>query len=151
MCTVLVPKRLFTLALDFAYLANAATMAKKEQDGLFKEQINLRLHHSTGYKLLISIIKSNWYSFDLCLNSFLNLIVIGKKRFKSLNETHHILGGNVHKNIGNGNACISNEALQSIVAFIQLKGKHDGEAYETRAICSLTRNELRDEEKGTID
>jgi hypothetical protein len=94
------------------YLANVATMTKKEQDALFKELINSRRHHSAGYNLRIGINKSNGYIFDLCLNSFLNLIAIGKNRFKALNETHHIQCGNVHKNTGNGNACISNEALQ---------------------------------------
>jgi hypothetical protein len=81
----------------------------------------------------------------------LNLIAIGENRFKSLNENLHILGGNVHKNTVNGNACMSNEALQSVLDFIQLKGKQDGEAYATRVICTLTRNELRDEEKGAVD
>jgi hypothetical protein len=79
------------------------------------------------------------------------MIAIGKKRFKSLNETRHIPGGNVHKNTGNGNSCMSNETLQSVVNFIQLKGKQDGEAYATRVIRTLTRNELRDEEKGAVD
>jgi hypothetical protein len=105
------------------YLANVETMTKKEQDALFKELINSRRHRSAGYNLRIGINKSNGYIFDLCLNSFLNMIAIGKKRLKSLNETRHIPGGNVHKNTGNGNACMSNETLQSVVNFIQLKGK----------------------------
>jgi hypothetical protein len=120
------------------YLANVATMTKKEQDALLKELINLRRHHLVGYNLRIGINKSNGYSVDLCLKSFLNLISIGKKIFKSLNETRYIPVGNVHKNTGNGN-------------FIQLKGKQDGEAYTTRIIRTLTRNELRDEEKGAVD
>jgi hypothetical protein len=126
-------------------------MTKKEQDALFKELINSRRHRSAGYNLRIGINKSNGYSFDLCLNSFLNMVAIGKKRFKSLNETRHIPGANVHKNTGNGYACMSNEILQSVVNFIQLKGKQDGEAYATRIIRTLTRNELRDEEKGAVD
>jgi hypothetical protein len=81
----------------------------------------------------------------------LNLIAIGKNRLKSLNETRHIPGGNVHKNTVNDNACMSNEALQSVVDFIELKGKQDGKAYATLSIRTLTRNELRAEEKGAMD
>jgi hypothetical protein len=144
-------KEIFDLDRAVSYLANVATMTKKDQDALFKELINSRRHRSTGYNLRIGINKSNGYSFDLCLNSFLNMIAIGKKRFKSLNETHHIPGGNFHKNTGNGNACMSNEALQSVVDFIHLKGKQDGEAYTIHVIHTLTRNALRDEEKGAMD
>jgi hypothetical protein len=46
---------------------------------------------------------------------------------------------------------MSNGSLQSVVDFIQLKGKQDGEAYATRVIRTLTRNELRDEEEGAVD
>jgi hypothetical protein len=41
--------------------------------------------------------------------------------------------------------------LQSVVDFIKLNGKQDGEAYTTRVIRTLTRNELCDEEKGAVD
>jgi hypothetical protein len=121
------------------YIANVATIAKKEQDALFKELINSRHHHSAGYNLRSGINKSHGYRFELCLNSFLNLIAVGNKRFKSLNETRHIPGENKHNNTGNGNACMSNEALQSVVDFIKLKGKQDGEAYATRVIHTLTK------------
>jgi hypothetical protein len=142
-----------TVDLDRAlsYLANVVTTTKKEQYALFKELINSRRHRSAGYSLRIGVSKSNGYSFDLCLNSFLNIIAIGKKRFKSLNETRHIPDGNVHKNTGYCNTCMSNETLQSVVNFIQLKEKQDGEEYATRIIRTLTRNELRDEEKGAVD
>jgi hypothetical protein len=141
-------KEIVDLDRAVSYLANVVTMTNKEQDALFNELINSRRHFSADYKIRIGINKINGYSFDLCLNSFLNMIAIGKKRFKSLNDTRHIPGG---KNTGNGNACMSNETLQSVVNFIQLKGKQDGEAYATRVIRMLTRNELRDEEKGAVD
>jgi hypothetical protein len=91
-------KEIFDLDRSVSYLANVVTMTKKEQDAVFKELINSRHHRSACYNLCIGISKSNGYSFFLCLNSFLNMIAIGKKRFKSLNETRHIPGGNVHKN-----------------------------------------------------
>jgi hypothetical protein len=46
---------------------------------------------------------------------------------------------------------MSKETLQIVVNSIQLKGNQDGEAYTTRVIRKLTRNELRDKEKGTMD
>jgi hypothetical protein len=75
-------KEIFDLDRAVPYLANVATMTKKEQDAPLKELINLCRHCAAGYNLRIGINKSNGYSFGLCLNSFLNLIAIGKNRVK---------------------------------------------------------------------
>jgi hypothetical protein len=85
------------------------------------------------------------------MNSFLNLIELGKKRFKKLNETLLFPGANVHKNTGNCNALMLDETMKAVILFIKQKGKDDGEVYATRIICSLTKKELRDEEKGGVD
>jgi hypothetical protein len=68
-----------------------------------------------------------------------------------LNDAHLIPGANVHKNMGNRNACMTNDTMKSVIDIIQKKGKEDGEVYATRIIRSLTKQELWDEEKGAVD
>jgi hypothetical protein len=90
----------------------------------------------------------NGYSFYLCRNSFLNVLIIVKKRYKTLKETRFIPGANLHKNTGNQHADLSSEVTSSVVNFIHQKDVEEGEVYATRIIRSLTGHELRDEEKG---
>jgi hypothetical protein len=144
-------KRLENKDRAVVYLTTVATMTKKQQDALFKELINGRRHRSAGYNIRIGDDKSKGYSFYVCMNSFLNLMALGKKRFRKLNETRLVPGANVHKNTGNCNASMLDETMKAVISFIKQKGKDDGEVYATRIIRSLTKQELRDEEKGGVD
>jgi hypothetical protein len=56
------------------YLLDVALMTKKEQDALYKGLINGRHNRSRGYNLRIGNDKTNGYSMDICMNSFLNLV-----------------------------------------------------------------------------
>jgi hypothetical protein len=141
------------------YLTTVATMTKKQQHALFKELINGRRHRSAGYNIRIGDDKIKGHRFYVCLKSFLNLMALGKKRFRKLNETRLVPGANVHKNTrtqehkntGNCNAAMLDETMKAVISFIKHKWKDDGEVYATRIIRSLTKQELRDEEKGGVD
>jgi hypothetical protein len=78
------------------YLLAFALVTKKEQDALYKELINGRHNRSRGYNLRIGNDKTNGYSMDLCMNSFLNLVAIGRKRFTNLSMTLFLPGKNNH-------------------------------------------------------
>jgi hypothetical protein len=41
--------------------------------------------------------------------------------------------------------------MKAVISFIKQKGKNDGEVYATRIMCSLKKQDLRDEEKGGVD
>jgi hypothetical protein len=48
-------------------------------------------------------------------------------------------------------ASMLDEKMKAVTSFIKQKGNDDGEVYATRIMCSLTRQELRDKEKGGVD
>jgi hypothetical protein len=133
------------------YLLAVALMTKKEQDALYKELINGRHNRSRGYNLRIGNDKTNGYSMDICMNSFLNLVAIGRKRFTNLSMTRFLPGKNKHKNNGNNYCALTQDVVDSVSTFIQDKGATEGEVYATRVIRSLTKTELRDEEIGAVD
>jgi hypothetical protein len=87
----------------------------------------------------------------LCINSFLNILGVGKTRYTNLQSTRFTTGMNTHKNSGNSNAAMTAGTQQSVVDFINHKVKEEGEVYSTRIIRSLDGFELREEEKGVID
>jgi hypothetical protein len=119
---------------DVVYLAAVAQMKKKEQDALYKELINGRRHRSAGCNLRIGHATGNGYCFYLCRNSFLNVLGIGKKRYKTLKETSFIPGANLHKNTGNQHADLSAKVTSSVVNFIQQNGVEECEVYATHII-----------------
>jgi hypothetical protein len=106
---------------------------------------------SAGYNLRIGSDKDNGHSLDLCLNSFLNLVAIGQTRHAKLDTTRFLPGKNTHSNGGYIHFAISQELLDSVISFIKENEKTEGKVYGTRVIHSLTKNELRDEEKGDVD
>jgi hypothetical protein len=130
------------------YLTTVAATMKKQQDALFKELINERRHRSARYKTHIGDNKSKGHILYVCLNSFMNIMALEKKRFKNLNETRLVPG--VHKNIDNYNAAMLDDTMKAVISFIKQKGKDYGEVYTTRIIHSLTKQELRDKEKGGV-
>jgi hypothetical protein len=77
--------------------------------------------------------------------------VTWQNRFRKLNETRLVPGANVHKNTSNCNASMLDETIKAVISFIKQKGKDDGEVYATHIIRSLTKQELRDEEKCGVD
>jgi hypothetical protein len=54
-------------------------------------------------------------TFYVCLKTFLNMLSLGKKRLKMLNEIRLIPGANMHKNMGNSNACMINDTMKSAI------------------------------------
>jgi hypothetical protein len=126
-------------------------MTKKEQDALYKELINGRHNRSCGYNIRIGNDKTNGYSMDICMNSFLNLVAIGRKRFTNLSMTRFLPDKNKHNNNGNNYCALTQDVVDSVSTFIQDKGESEGEVFTTRVIRSLTKTELRDEEIGAVD
>jgi hypothetical protein len=133
------------------YLLDVALMTKKEQDAMYKELINGRHNRSRGYNLWIGNDKTNGYSMDICMNSFLNLVAIGRKRFTNLSMTRFMPCKNKHKNNGNNYCALTQDVVDSVSTFIQDKGAAEGEVYATRVTRSLTKTELRDKEIGAVD
>jgi hypothetical protein len=97
-------------------------MKKKEQDALYNELTNGCRHRSARYNLQIGNDIGNGYCFYLCRNSFLNVLGIGNKRYKTLKETRFTPGANLHKNTGNQHSALSAEVTSSTVNFILQKG-----------------------------
>jgi hypothetical protein len=122
-------------------------MNKKEKSALYKELLNGRHNRLRGYNLRIGNNKTN----DLCMNSFLNLVAIGRKRFTNLSMTRFLPGKNKHKNNGNIYCALTQDVVDSVSTFIRDKGATEGEVHATRVIHSLTKTELRDEEIGAVD
>jgi hypothetical protein len=89
-------------------------MTKKEQEALYKELINGRHNRSRGYNLRIGNDKKNCYSMDLCMNSFLNLVAIGRKRFTNLSMTRFLPGKNKHKNNGKNYCALTQDVVGSV-------------------------------------
>jgi hypothetical protein len=100
------------------YLLDVALMIKKEQYALYKELINGRHNRSRGYSLQIGNNKRSCYSTDLCTNSFLNLVVIGRKRFTNLSLTRFLPGKNKHKNNGKIFCALTQDVVDSVLTFI---------------------------------
>jgi hypothetical protein len=121
-------------------------MTKKEQDALYKDLINGRHNRSRGYNPRIGNGKRSGYIMDLCMNSFLNLIVIGRKRFTNPSLNRFLPGKNTHKNNGNSYCALTQDVVDSVLTFIRDKGAMEGEVYTTIVICSLIKTELRNEE-----
>jgi hypothetical protein len=126
-------------------------MGNNEQHALYKELINGRRRAAHGYNLRIGDDMATGYSLFLCHNSFLNILGVGMTRYTNLQATRFTPGMNTHKNSGNSHVTMTAGAKQSVIDFINQKGKEEGEVYETRIIRSLDGYELREEEKGVID
>jgi hypothetical protein len=133
------------------YILAVSLITKKEQDAMYKEMINGRHNRSRSYSLQIGNDKITGYSMDLCMNSFLNLIAIGRKRFTNLSMTRFLPGKNKHNNNGNNNCALTQDVVDSVLKFIRDKGATEGKVYTTRVIRSLTKTELRDEDIGAVD
>jgi hypothetical protein len=102
-------------------------MNKKDQDALYKELINGHHNRSRGYNLRSGDAKRTGYSMDLCMNSFLNLIAIGRKRFTNLSMTRFLPGKNNHKNNGNNYCALTQDVVDSVLTFIRDEGATEGE------------------------
>jgi hypothetical protein len=126
-------------------------MTKQEQDTPYTELINGRHNRSCGYNLRIGNDKRTGYSMDLCMNLFLNLVAIGRKRFTNPSMTRVLPGKNKHKNNGNNYCALTQDAVDSVLTFIRDKGATEGEVYAIIVIRSLTKTELRDEDIGAVD
>jgi hypothetical protein len=133
------------------YLLDVALMINKKQYALYKELINRRHNRSCGYNLLIGNDKSTGYSMDLCMNSLLNLIEIGPKRFTNLSMTIFLPDKNKHNNYGNIYCALAQDVFDSVLMFIWDKGATERDVYATRVIRYLTKTELRDEEIGAVN
>jgi hypothetical protein len=96
-------------------------------------------------------MKKEDFSFFVCRNSFLNVLNLGHDRMNTINKTHFDPGPNIHNNAGNKNASFSNEIRQSVHDFVKEKGDSCGECYASRLIRHITKHELCDEEKDTVD
>jgi hypothetical protein len=90
-------------------------MSKRDQDVVYKELINARMTRMTGYNLRMGKSKRNGFTFNVCWNSFVNVLNLSDERIKTINETRLDPGPNVHSNTGNNNACHSKELHQSVV------------------------------------
>jgi hypothetical protein len=134
-----------------AYLTTVAAIGKKEQYALYKELINGRRRVAHGYNLGSGDDMAIGYSMFLCRNSFLNIIGVGKTRYTNLQATRFTPGMNTHNNSGNSHAVMPAGTKQSVIDFINQKGKEEGEVYATRIIRILDGCELREEEKGVIE
>jgi hypothetical protein len=88
---------------------------------------------------------------DLCLNSCLNLVAIGRKRYAKIDATRFLTGKNKHDYVGNIQCAMSQDLMNSVVSFIKEKRMNEGECHMTRLIHSLTNNDLHGEEKGDVD
>jgi hypothetical protein len=62
-------------------------------------------------------------TFCSCRNSFLNIIGVGKTRYTNLQATRSTPGMNTHKNSGNSHAAMTARTKQSVIDFINQKGK----------------------------
>jgi hypothetical protein len=134
-----------------SFLSSVGCITKSEQDALYKELFNGSHHQSGGYNISIGDDKDSGYSLLFCLNTFLNVLSIGRKRHTKLLETRLVQGSNINKNVVNTHAVLSSDVTESVVRFIKDKGREEGEVYATHIIRSLTGHELRDEEKGAVD
>jgi hypothetical protein len=56
-------------------------------------------------------------------NSFLNILGVGKTRYTNLHATRFTPGMNTHKNSGNSHAAMTAGTKQSVIDFINQKGK----------------------------
>jgi hypothetical protein len=139
-------------AADVQELWSIGTMTKKEQEPVFKEWINARditsAGVSQGYGLRIGPNKG-WVA--LCQNSFKNMLHLRRKRWNTLYCTRLRLGSNIHKNMGNTNAAVSQETNDSVVSYLTDIAKQFVESYATRCVRMLTKFKLREGEKGIID
>jgi hypothetical protein len=136
-------KRLQNLEQDSTLnLSTMALMANKQQDTIFKDLSNGWYHHYSGYNLRVGGDKNKCYSFNLCMDCFLNILYVGRRIFKMLNETRLIPGANAHQNTGNNNASVDQGAMKSVTDFKLHKGKVDGEVYATWIIQSRMKQEL---------
>jgi hypothetical protein len=109
-----------------AYLTTVAAMGKKGQDALYKDLINGRRRVAHGYNLRIGDDMATGYSLFLCRNSFLNILGVGKTRYTNLQATRFTPGMNTHKNSGNSHAAMKAGTKQSVIDFINQKGKEEG-------------------------
>jgi hypothetical protein len=64
-----------------------------------------------GCNLQIGSDKANGHNKDLCLNSFLNLVAIGRKRHSKLDATRFLAGMNTYRNVGKRHCAISKELV----------------------------------------
>jgi hypothetical protein len=126
-------------------------MGNKKQDALYKELINGRRRVAHGYNLRVGDDMATGYSMFLCCNSFINILGVGKTRYTNLQATRLTPGVNTNKNSGNSHAAMTAGTKQSVIYFINQKGKEEGEVYGTGIIRSMAGYELREEEKGFID
>jgi hypothetical protein len=133
------------------YLFHVGSMSKRDQNMVHKELVNARVTRTTSYNLRMGKSKRNGFTFNVCRNSFVNVLNLSDERIATINETRLDPGPNVHKNTGNKNACHSKEVHQSGVSFVKDTGETCGECYTTRLIHHLTKYELRDKEKDAVD
>jgi hypothetical protein len=104
------------------YLSGVASLRKRDQDTLYKELINGRHHRSVRYNLRIVDDKNKFHCLRVFRNTFLNIMLIGKRRHAMLRETHFIPGANLNKNNVNSSATRSPELLNAFIKFIKEKG-----------------------------
>jgi hypothetical protein len=81
----------------------------------------------TGYNLQMGKSKRNCFTFNVCLNSFVNVLNLSDERIATINETRLDPGPNVHRNTGNKNASHSKELRQSVMPFVKDKVEMCGE------------------------
>jgi hypothetical protein len=103
------------------------SMSKQDQDMVYKELGNARVKRTTGYNLRMGKCKMNGFTFNVCRNSFVNVLNLSDERIKTINETRLDPGPNVHRNTGNKNECQNKELRQSVVSFVKDKGETCGE------------------------
>jgi hypothetical protein len=89
------------------YLFCMGSMSKCDQDMVYKELVNARVTGTTGYNLWMVKSKRNGFTFNVCRNSFVNVLNLSDEIIKTINETWLDPGPNVHMNTGNKNACHS--------------------------------------------
>jgi hypothetical protein len=126
-------------------------MSKHDQYMLHKELVNASVTRMNGYNLRMVKSKRNGFTFNVCHNSFVNVLNLSDERIATINETRLDPGPNMHMNTGNKNTCHSKELRQSVVSFVKDKGETCGECYATHLIRHLTKYELGDEEKNAVE
>jgi hypothetical protein len=148
-CTCLSKLKRFSRAQ--LYLFHVGSMSKRDQYMVYKELVNDLLTRTTGYNLQMGKCNRNGFAFNVCWNSFVNVLNLSDERIATSNETRFDPGPTLHKNTGSNNAYHIKEVHQSGVYFVKDKGETCGECYTTRLIRHLTKYELRDEEKDAVD